>query len=158
MSADIEVRNVFNVKVRGAVAIGYLRHGTVRVGQQTRPLALGLVFRERPSLDELRSALTPGTMLQFEDAPGTGDGSLQPADTAVGNPSRTHCRLRSRATEGIVAEAGGAKVLVVTTAAGRRVRPPGPSRAGMGGAPIGRFRPGALRRTVRRIVLPAGCT
>jgi translation elongation factor EF-Tu-like GTPase len=101
MNAEIEVRNVFNVKGRGAVAIGYLRRGTVRVGQQTRPLALGagphrvltlaaveavhaadggagafgLVFRERPSLEELRSALTPGTVLRFEDAAGTGDGT-----------------------------------------------------------------------------------
>jgi translation elongation factor EF-Tu-like GTPase len=98
MSADIEVRNVFNVKGRGAVAIGYLRQGTVRVGQQTRPLALGagpdrvltlaavetvhapdggasalgLVFRERPSIEDIRSALTPGTVLQFEDVTGTG--------------------------------------------------------------------------------------
>jgi translation elongation factor EF-Tu-like GTPase len=100
MNAEIEVRNVFNVKGRGAVAIGYLRQGTARVGQQTRPLALGagphrvltlaaveavhasdgganalgLVFRERPSLEELRAMLTPGTMLQFEEATGTGDG------------------------------------------------------------------------------------
>jgi translation elongation factor EF-Tu-like GTPase len=97
MNADIEIRNVFHVKGRGAVAIGYLRQGTVRVGQQTRPLALGagphrvltlaavetvhapdggasalgLVFRERPSLEELRSALTPGTVLQFGDTTGT---------------------------------------------------------------------------------------
>ncbi|HEY8197055.1 MAG TPA: hypothetical protein VIG04_08760 [Gemmatimonadales bacterium] len=95
MSADIEVRNVFTMKGRGAVAIGYLRRGTVRVGQQTRspalssgphPVltlaavetmhapegggnALGLVFRERPSLDDIRWALTPGTVLQFEDVP-----------------------------------------------------------------------------------------
>jgi hypothetical protein len=101
MNAEIEVRNVFNVKGRGAVAIGYLRHGTVRVGQRTRPLALGagphrvltlaavaavhppdggasalgLVFRERPSLDDLRLALAPGTMIRFEDDAGTGDGT-----------------------------------------------------------------------------------
>src|SRR5512134_3660705 len=93
MSGDIEVRNVFHVKGRGAVAIGYLRRGTVRAGYQTRPLALGagphrvltlaavesvhapdggvnalgLVFDERPSLDALRSALAPGTVLRFED-------------------------------------------------------------------------------------------
>ena len=100
MNADVEVRNVFHVKGRGAVAIGYLRQGTVRVGQQTRPLALGagtprvltlaavepmrapdggesalgLVFRERPSLEELRAVLAPGTVLRFEDVtdPGTG--------------------------------------------------------------------------------------
>jgi len=101
MHADIEMRNVFTVKGRGAVAIGYLRQGTVRVGQQTRPLALGpgphrvltlaavetvhapdggasalgLVFRERPSLEDLRSALTPGTVLRFEDTTGAGDGT-----------------------------------------------------------------------------------
>jgi translation elongation factor EF-Tu-like GTPase len=99
MDADIEVRNVFTVKGRGAVAIGYLRHGSVRVGQHTQPLALGagphrvltlaavetvhaadggagalgLVFRERPSLDEVRSALAPGTMLHFEDPAVTGE-------------------------------------------------------------------------------------
>jgi hypothetical protein len=93
MSADIEVRNVFNMRGRGAVAIGYLRDGTVRVGQRTRPLALGagprrvltlaavetmrapdggpsalgLVFRERPSLEELRLALAPGMVIRFED-------------------------------------------------------------------------------------------
>ena len=94
MSGDIEVRNVFHVKGRGAVAIGYLRHGSVCAGQQTGPLALGpgphrvltlaavepvhapdggadalgLVFQERPSLDALRSALAAGTVLRFEDA------------------------------------------------------------------------------------------
>jgi hypothetical protein len=99
MTADIEVRNVFHMKGRGAVAIGYLRQGTARIGQQTTLLAagtgpprvltlaavepvrapdggasaLGLVFRERPSLDDLRAALPPGTVLQFED---TTDASL----------------------------------------------------------------------------------
>ena len=98
MNAEIEVRNVFNVKGRGAIAIGYPRRGTVRVGQQTRPLALGvgalrvltlaaveavrapdggadavgLVFRERPSLEELRVVLTPGMMLRFEDPAAAG--------------------------------------------------------------------------------------
>ena len=93
MHASIEVRSVFTMKGRGAVAIGYLRHGTVRIGQQTQPLALGagplqvltlaavetvhaveggkdalgLVFAERPSLDVLRSALVAGTMLHFEN-------------------------------------------------------------------------------------------
>jgi translation elongation factor EF-Tu-like GTPase len=101
MHAEIEVRNVFNVKGRGAIVIGYLRQGTVRVGQQTPPLALGagprrvltlaaveavhahdggasalgLVFRERPSLEDLRSTVTPGTVLQFEDVTGTNDGT-----------------------------------------------------------------------------------
>ena len=77
------------------MAIGYLREGTVRVGQRTRPLAfgvgpdrvltlaaveamhapdgggdaLGLVFRERPSLADLRLALVPGTVIRFEDDP-----------------------------------------------------------------------------------------
>jgi hypothetical protein len=75
------------------VAIGYLREGTVRVGQRRRPLAfgrgshrvltlaavepvhapdggadaVGLVFRERPSLEDLRLALTPGMVIRFED-------------------------------------------------------------------------------------------
>jgi hypothetical protein len=97
MNADVEVRNVFHVKGRGAVAIVYLRRGMVRVGQQTQPLALagglrrvltlaavetmhapdggaqalGLAFRERPSLEELRVVLAPGTLLQFEDMPDT---------------------------------------------------------------------------------------
>jgi len=95
MNTEIEVRNVFHLKGRGAVAIGYLRRGTVRVGQRTTPLvlgtgphrvltlaavqsmhaadggpgALGLVFRERPSLEDLRVALAPGTLLQFQNSP-----------------------------------------------------------------------------------------
>ncbi len=99
MDAGIEVRNVFNVKGRGAVAIGYLRYGVARVGQQTQPLALGsgpprvltldavetmhasaggagalgLVFRERPTLDEVRLALAPGILLQFT-TPAAADG------------------------------------------------------------------------------------
>ena len=94
MSAAIEVRNVFPMKGRGAVVIGYLRRGTALIGQQTRvpapgagshrvltlaavetvhssdssESALGLVFRERPTLEEIGPALTPGTVLQFEDA------------------------------------------------------------------------------------------
>ena len=97
MSADIEVRNVFDMRGRGAVVIGYLREGTVRIGQRTRPLAigagphrvltlaavepvhapdggadaLGLVFRERPSIADLRLALAPGTVIRFEDDAGT---------------------------------------------------------------------------------------
>jgi len=92
MTAGVEVRNVFHVKGQGAVAIGYLREGAVRPGQQTEPLALdagplrvltlaavipmhapdgssalGLVFRERPSLAQLRLALAPGTLLRFEE-------------------------------------------------------------------------------------------
>lgn len=94
MSADVEVRNVFTMKGRGAVAIGYLRRGSVQIGQQTRlpalssgpyrvltlatvetmhapeggSNALGLVFRERPTLEDVGPALTPGTVLRFEDA------------------------------------------------------------------------------------------
>jgi hypothetical protein len=99
MSAGIEVRNVFDMRGRGAVVIGYLREGTIRVGQRTRPLALGsgqrvltlaavepvrspdggsdalgLVFRERPSLEDLRLALSPGTVIRLEDDAGTGGG------------------------------------------------------------------------------------
>jgi hypothetical protein len=101
MGAEIEVRNLFNMRGRGAVAIGYLREGTVRVGQHTRPLAfgtgphrvltlaavqpvrspdggadaLGLVFRERPSIEDLRLALVPGTVIRFEDAAATDGGT-----------------------------------------------------------------------------------
>jgi hypothetical protein len=101
MSAEIEVRSLFNMRGRGAVAIGYLREGTIRVGQRTRPLALsagqhrvltlaavepvhapdggadalGLVFRERPSLEDLRLALAPGTVIHFEDDAGTDGGT-----------------------------------------------------------------------------------
>lgn len=85
---------MFTMKGRGAIVIGYLRRGTALIGQQTRvpapgtgsnrvltlaavetvhapdsgESALGLVFRERPTLEEIGSTLPPGTMLQFEDA------------------------------------------------------------------------------------------
>lgn len=99
MGGEIEVRNIIHVKGRGGVAIGFVRQGKVRAGQQTRlpardaapsrvltlaavqPLharegeasALGLIFLEQWSLVELQSALVPGTRLHFEDAldPGT---------------------------------------------------------------------------------------
>lgn len=100
MSADVEVRSLFTMKGRGAAVIGYSRGGTVRVGQQARPPALstgpyrvltleavetvhapdggdnalGLVFRERPTLKDIASVLTPGTVLRFEDASAIGDG------------------------------------------------------------------------------------
>jgi hypothetical protein len=38
LSAEVEVRSVFAVKGRGAVAIAYPRQGTVRIGQQARPI------------------------------------------------------------------------------------------------------------------------
>jgi hypothetical protein len=103
LSAEVEVRSVFAVKGRGAVAIAYPCQGTVRVGQQARPSgpvearpatraldlltlaaaevvrspdggadAIGLVFHERPSLEDLRATLPPGTRLRFEDATGPG--------------------------------------------------------------------------------------
>lgn len=98
MNPGVEIRNLLTVKGQGTVAIAYLRQGDIRVGQQTQPLALdagplrvltlaavipihspdggraglGLVFRERPSLKELRLALAPGTLLLFEDATDTG--------------------------------------------------------------------------------------
>jgi hypothetical protein len=101
MGAEIEVRSLFSMRGRGAVAIGYLREGTVRVGQRTRPLAfgtglecvltlaavepvhapdggadaLGLVFRERPSLEDLCRALVPGMVIRFEDDTDTGGGT-----------------------------------------------------------------------------------
>ncbi len=99
VSGEIEVRSLFHMHGRGAIAIGYPRSGSARVGQQTQPLALvgapplvltleaiqpvrspdggadavGLLFRERPSLDALRAVLTPGMLLRFEDGPGEGD-------------------------------------------------------------------------------------
>lgn len=101
MSAEIEVRNVFTIRGRGAVAIAYVRRGTVRVGQQTPALALGgtgdqtltlaavealhapgeggdaigVTFRERPSMEALQAALPPGTVLRLEEPGGTGDGT-----------------------------------------------------------------------------------
>lgn len=100
MQGEIEVRNVISVKGRGAVAIGYLRRGTVRIGQRTEPLALGagsprvltlaavetmhapeggadalgLIFNERPSFEQLRPVLTPGTLLRVEDVAVAGHG------------------------------------------------------------------------------------
>ena len=92
MGAVIEVRNTISIVGRGTVVIGYLRTGEARAGQVTtslrlgsapeRPLvvsvvqrlsstegeqALGLVFREPPSLREIQDALPPGTMLVLSD-------------------------------------------------------------------------------------------
>jgi len=114
MNADIEVRNVFHVKGWGAVAIGYLRQGTVRVGQRTQLLALGtgphrvltlaaveamrapdggasvfgLIFQERPSLAELRLAVAPGTVLQFEDTQGIDASGVPLGSVHQESPSR----------------------------------------------------------------------
>jgi hypothetical protein len=96
-TAEVEVRSVFAVKGRGAVVIAYPRQGTVRVGQETQwPAqagdaiagltvaaaevvrspdggadAVGLVFHQRPPLEQLRLALPPGTRLRFQEAPDT---------------------------------------------------------------------------------------
>jgi len=85
---------VGGVLVMVGVVIGHLRRGTALIGQQTRmpslgaggprvltlaavetmrspdsgENALGLVFRERPTLEQIGPALSPGTILQFEDA------------------------------------------------------------------------------------------
>jgi hypothetical protein len=98
MGAEIEVHNVITLGGRGAVLIGFVRAGTARVGQVTRPLALGdaaerrleviaverlssmeaggppvgLVFRDPPHRDDLRRRLPVGSILVLEEpgAPG----------------------------------------------------------------------------------------
>ena len=97
MSAQVEVRNGVTIAGRGAVLIGFVRSGIVRVGQQTPPLqfgelperrlviiavqklasgdasrsAVGLVFRDCPALKDLERTLPTGTLLALEDAPGS---------------------------------------------------------------------------------------
>jgi hypothetical protein len=99
IGARIEVRNAMSVVGRGAVLIGYLREGSARAGQVTRPLSLGpgpdrrlevavvqrltsmeagsdavgLVFRNAPGLAELQRALPAGSMLSLEEPPEGGD-------------------------------------------------------------------------------------
>ena len=95
MSAEIEVRSVIFLAGAGTVVVGHLRGGTAREGQLTTGLALGdgtprrlevstvqrlssmernaqgigLVFRDPPALNDLKSALPPGSVLRLEDAP-----------------------------------------------------------------------------------------
>jgi translation elongation factor EF-Tu-like GTPase len=93
MGARIEVRNAITIKGRGPVLIGYLRSGAVHVGQITVSLpldqpterrlevvaverltstegdgpAIGLVFRDPPSLRALELVLPPGSILLLEE-------------------------------------------------------------------------------------------
>jgi translation elongation factor EF-Tu-like GTPase len=99
MHTEVQVRNAISISGRGAVLIGYVRGGTPRVGQLTRPLSLGLeserrlevtavetlhsaeaggpavglVFRNPPKLGDLRRALPAGTILILEDSDPAGD-------------------------------------------------------------------------------------
>jgi len=92
LGAEIEVYNVIALSGHGVVLIGYVRAGAARVGQMTRPLALGdalmqrlevsaverlssleasdpavgLIFRNPPRLDELKKALPKGSVLLLE--------------------------------------------------------------------------------------------
>jgi len=92
LGAEIEVHNVIAISGHGVVLIGYVRAGSARVGQVTRPLlfghaaalrlevsaverlssletsdaAVGLVFRNPPRLDELKRALPQGSVLLLE--------------------------------------------------------------------------------------------
>jgi hypothetical protein len=94
VGAEIEVRNVIAIIGRGAVLIGYVRGGTPRIGQSTAVLdlgrsgerrlevsaverlssmeaggtAIGLVFRNPPSVAELQQALPGGALLSLEEA------------------------------------------------------------------------------------------
>jgi translation elongation factor EF-Tu-like GTPase len=94
MSAEVEVQNSIVIPGMGAVVVGYVRAGTVRVGQMTEPLSLGegalrrlevesvqrlssmessgagvgIVFRHPPHLELLRRALPPGCVLVLEEA------------------------------------------------------------------------------------------
>jgi translation elongation factor EF-Tu-like GTPase len=94
VGAAIEVRNVIAITGRGAVLIGYVRGGTPRIGQLTAVLdlgrsgerrleviaverlssmeagggAIGLVFRNPPSVAELRLALPAGALLTLDES------------------------------------------------------------------------------------------
>lgn len=98
MGAEIEVRNVMFIAGRGTVVVGHVRTGTARIGQLTEPLALGdaagrrlevsaverlssmeargqgvgIVFRDPPPLNDLKSALPPGSIMVLEEPGGIG--------------------------------------------------------------------------------------
>lgn len=100
MSARLEVRNGITIAGRGAVLIGYVQAGVPRPGQRTPPLdfggaaprrleivaiqklasadasrsAVGLVFRDAPSLPALERALPGGTVITLEDPDASGAG------------------------------------------------------------------------------------
>ncbi|MBE0614558.1 MAG: hypothetical protein IH604_12885 [Burkholderiales bacterium] len=91
--AQIEVSNAMFLAGRGAVIVGHVRAGTVRIGQLSAPLALGgeaarrlevsvierlssmdgraqavgIAFRNAPELSELKRCLPAGSMLLLED-------------------------------------------------------------------------------------------
>lgn len=93
MVTEVEVRNAINIKGRGAVLIAFARGEPPRVGQLTPPLvfgaaegrrlevtglerltamevggvAIGLVFKQPPSVADFKRALPPGSKLVFED-------------------------------------------------------------------------------------------
>jgi hypothetical protein len=99
MSARLEVRNGITIAGRGAVLIGFVQDGVVRTGQLTPPLelgdgparrlevvtiqklsspdagrsAVGLVFRNAPTLKALERALPGGTVVALEDPCTSGD-------------------------------------------------------------------------------------
>ncbi len=94
--AKIEVSNAMFLAGRGAVIVGHVRAGTVRVGQLSVPLvlgaaaaqrlevsvverlssmdghsqAVGIAFRNAPNLNDLKRSLPEGSMLVLEE-PGT---------------------------------------------------------------------------------------
>jgi translation elongation factor EF-Tu-like GTPase len=96
--AQIEVSNVLFLAGRGAVVVGHVRAGAVRVGQLSAPLALwagaaqrlevsvvenlssmdrggqavGVAFRNAPDLNALKRSFPAGSMLALE-APGAAE-------------------------------------------------------------------------------------
>lgn len=93
MRTEVEVRNAINIKGRGAVLIAFARGALPHAGQLTPPLrfgavevrrlevvrlerltamevggvAIGLVFKQPPSVADLKRALPPGSKLVLED-------------------------------------------------------------------------------------------
>jgi translation elongation factor EF-Tu-like GTPase len=91
--AQVEVSNAMFLTGRGAVVLGHVRAGSVRVGQLSAPLALGgkaaqrlevsaierlssmdggaqavgIAFRNAPELGELKRCLPVGSLLLLED-------------------------------------------------------------------------------------------
>jgi translation elongation factor EF-Tu-like GTPase len=91
--AQIEVSNAIYLAGRGAVIVGHVRAGTVRVGQLTAPLvlgtasaqrlevsvverlssmdaqgqAVGIAFRSSPDLNDLKRSFPPGSVLVLEE-------------------------------------------------------------------------------------------
>ena len=98
IGAQIEVSNVMFLAGRGAVIVGHVREGTVRIGQRTAPLALGaavkrhlevsvierlssmdargqavgIAFRNAPDLNDLKRRFPAGSTLLLEEPDETG--------------------------------------------------------------------------------------